>query len=433
MAENSEGDLSLSDGLQRALDARERPLEPLPEDLTPESVRELSAAELELRLDDKRDEWRLCWVERDAKDKRERRGSGVIEDIGAWDGFALSWLLDRQWEQPMLLGPRLVEPESFWWYQGRILVVAHRTPFDPLWRPGGRIEVGFDDPRRRPLSKRLWMQIPAVSELAAAAGLNEPAGYERFAALRERLPDPCGVARRGRREVMSAVGTERIGDLAGDLAEPLGIFNSDLIDPTDSKPLGEVVEDRGNDRWAIEDKNGRSAAELSSTDLALLLDRQWDEPVMLAGASGDEDEDGMLTDTAYWAHRGQLVTLWLKGVRLDHPATDDLKAVLTVFATHWKRGVSRDATRGLRELRSRLPSSPHAAFNIQAPGAQRMHIPQQVRTVVWRRDGGRCTECGSRENLEYDHIIPVSKGGSNTPRNLRLLCQTCNRRKGATI
>ena len=42
-------------------------------------------------------------------------------------------------------------------------------------------------------------------------------------------------------------------------------------------------------------------------------------------------------------------------------------------------------------------------------------------------------ECGSKEQLEYDHIIPVSRGGGNTERNIQLLCETCNRSKGATI
>ena len=56
-------------------------------------------------------------------------------------------------------------------------------------------------------------------------------------------------------------------------------------------------------------------------------------------------------------------------------------------------------------------------------------IPSSVKMYVWRRDGGRCVECGSREKLEYDHIIPVSKGGSNTERNVQLLCEHCNRKK----
>lgn len=63
----------------------------------------------------------------------------------------------------------------------------------------------------------------------------------------------------------------------------------------------------------------------------------------------------------------------------------------------------------------------------------RQSIPTKVRQEVWRRDGGKCANCGSRENLEYDHIIPVSKGGSNTARNIELLCQKCNRGKSDKI
>lgn len=61
------------------------------------------------------------------------------------------------------------------------------------------------------------------------------------------------------------------------------------------------------------------------------------------------------------------------------------------------------------------------------------HIPSNVRREVWRRDQGRCVKCESREKLEFDHIIPVSKGGSNTARNVELLCQDCNRRKSNKI
>jgi len=72
----------------------------------------------------------------------------------------------------------------------------------------------------------------------------------------------------------------------------------------------------------------------------------------------------------------------------------------------------------------------------QAPlpdDTRRPPIPDDVRVFVWNRDGGRCVKCGGRERLEFDHLIPFSMGGSNTARNLQLLCETCNRAKGASI
>ena len=64
---------------------------------------------------------------------------------------------------------------------------------------------------------------------------------------------------------------------------------------------------------------------------------------------------------------------------------------------------------------------------------KREPIPQEIQDIVWNRDGGRCVKCGSRENLEFDHIIPFSKGGSNAARNLQLLCEKCNREKSNNI
>lgn len=60
-------------------------------------------------------------------------------------------------------------------------------------------------------------------------------------------------------------------------------------------------------------------------------------------------------------------------------------------------------------------------------------IPTEMKMQVWQRDSGRCVACGSNENLEFDHIIPVSMGGATTLRNLQLLCLGCNRTKGASL
>lgn len=60
-------------------------------------------------------------------------------------------------------------------------------------------------------------------------------------------------------------------------------------------------------------------------------------------------------------------------------------------------------------------------------------ISQQVKDLVWNRDGGKCAQCSSNVRLEFDHIIPFSKGGSNTYRNIQLLCEKCNRQKTNNI
>jgi hypothetical protein len=60
-------------------------------------------------------------------------------------------------------------------------------------------------------------------------------------------------------------------------------------------------------------------------------------------------------------------------------------------------------------------------------------IPDDVKQLVWLRDGGRCRHCGAQAELQFDHIIPFSMGGSSNPENLQILCGPCNRRKSAGL
>lgn len=73
-------------------------------------------------------------------------------------------------------------------------------------------------------------------------------------------------------------------------------------------------------------------------------------------------------------------------------------------------------------------------FNIYTKkDGNRTSIPLDVANAVWNRDGGKCCICGCRENLEFDHIIPLAKGGATSFRNLQLLCHNCNMRKSDKI
>ncbi len=84
-------------------------------------------------------------------------------------------------------------------------------------------------------------------------------------------------------------------------------------------------------------------------------------------------------------------------------------------------------TQSLRNELERIKSK------AESKGSNRAPIPESVQVLVWNRDGGKCVKCGSQENLEFDHIIPISKGGGDSARNIQLLCETCNRSKGGRI
>ena len=61
-------------------------------------------------------------------------------------------------------------------------------------------------------------------------------------------------------------------------------------------------------------------------------------------------------------------------------------------------------------------------------------IDLKVKTFLYGEQGGFCKGCSQhffKENLQIDHKIPKSKGGSDNISNLQLLCGYCNSVKGA--
>jgi hypothetical protein len=77
--------------------------------------------------------------------------------------------------------------------------------------------------------------------------------------------------------------------------------------------------------------------------------------------------------------------------------------------------------------------------DVEAPellplSARRRIIPTAVKLEVWKRDGGRCVQCGATEDLHFDHIIPYSLGGSSLKaENVQLLCARHNLSKSDKI
>ena len=64
---------------------------------------------------------------------------------------------------------------------------------------------------------------------------------------------------------------------------------------------------------------------------------------------------------------------------------------------------------------------------------RRTGIGLKKRILVLERDNYTCRKCGrkaSEGRLEVDHIVPVSKGGTDELNNLQTLCFECNRGKG---
>ena len=119
----------------------------------------------------------------------------------------------------------------------------------------------------------------------------------------------------------------------------------------------------------------------------------------------------------YWAAASNRDALALKDFVAD---LEDLKERYRYFA---KPGTTMDVKIEFTTPESLLPFEQ----------TTREPIPESTRAEVWRRDGGKCVVCKSRHNIEFDHIIPVSKGGSTSAKNLQLLCKACNLKKHQKI
>ena len=64
------------------------------------------------------------------------------------------------------------------------------------------------------------------------------------------------------------------------------------------------------------------------------------------------------------------------------------------------------------------------------------YIPFKTKIRVVRRDNYTCQHCSKHlkdNEVEFDHIIPIAKGGSSEEHNIRLTCFDCNRDKSDAV
>lgn len=68
-------------------------------------------------------------------------------------------------------------------------------------------------------------------------------------------------------------------------------------------------------------------------------------------------------------------------------------------------------------------------IELVAPSTLKRSYSGKKKDKIIERDGNKCIICGSESELTMQHIIPFSKGGETTSRNLVTLCKSCNQER----
>jgi len=90
---------------------------------------------------------------------------------------------------------------------------------------------------------------------------------------------------------------------------------------------------------------------------------------------------------------------------------------------------NRDKQRkSLRDWKRRNPDKVNAETHVRRArlaGAEGVYTVEDIARIT-KAQGGKCACCRKRRKLTVDHIVPITKGGSNWPTNIQMLCGPCN-------
>lgn len=117
-------------------------------------------------------------------------------------------------------------------------------------------------------------------------------------------------------------------------------------------------------------------------------------------------------------HKKSLVKAWVKAHPDKHAA----------YVKSWE-AANKDHVNAYRARWTRANPASRRATEHKRRQAEGEFTPQEWLDLCTRY-GNVCLACGETKPLTVDHVIPVSKGGSNYIDNIQPLCLTCNQSKG---
>jgi hypothetical protein len=68
----------------------------------------------------------------------------------------------------------------------------------------------------------------------------------------------------------------------------------------------------------------------------------------------------------------------------------------------------------------------HAFKENGASSLDASSISDALRLAVWRRDGGRCVDCGTLEGIHFEYVARLPEGAVPTANDVQLVCRTCS-------
>jgi len=220
----------------------------------------------------------------------------------------------------------------------------------------------------------------------------------------------------------------------------LSCIDGTMVQEGKFKRLGEVVGVltalkahplRNGPTWAvditIEDKNKTQVLPLVLEPFLSLEEYRKSSEVPLCCALLDVAQ--AVAHETFEEDKAQRVWIFRDGVYLTErvPKPSEIEeVVLRIKSLHFQ---DDEALKRLKEQVANF----EAIDGHLSPDPTRQPIPDDVKLLVWARDGGACVKCGSRSELQFDHIIPLSRGGGDHAENIQLLCRSCNLKKGPRL